>query len=261
MSVTTELQMTDLDRGPLEGASAAWTTWVSHHPELTPIPHLAHLPEWLRTSNHRDRDPVLRVLARKGSSLGEDEPLAAAVLIWVLLPGASVLASRLRYLSPDIDQVVAAQLWLEVRALRWQGTWKVPATVLLNTRKGVMADLGARGHSDIVWERSVVVDLTTAAWLDLAGVAADEDPVTELALLLEQARRDEVITDHDQALLIRLAELADNGSNPRCRSKGGIASAASTAVVAAELGTSARTIRRHMQRTIAALAATYAIPA
>lgn len=261
MSVTTELQMTDLDSGPLTGATRAWTAWVKQHSELAPIADLAELPGWLRTASHRDRDLVLRVLARKGSTLGEDEPLAAAVLTWVMLPGASVLAARLRWLSPDIDHVVAAQLWLEVRALRWRTTWKVAATVLLNTRKGVLADLGARGHTDPAWEHCVVVDPTSPAWLDLADDTPTEDPATELAQLLDQARRDEVITDHERALLVRLADLADSGSRPRCGTKAGIISAASTTVVAAELGTSPRTIRRHTQRTVAALTASYAIPA
>lgn len=261
MSVTTQLQMTDLDAGPLAGAAQVWPTWVRQHPELTPIPGLADLPGWLRTAAPGDRDPVLRVLARKGSTLGDDEPLAAAVLIWVLLPGASILANRLRYLSPDIDQFVASQLWLEVRALRWQSTWKVAATVLLNTRKGVMVDLGARGHAEAVWERLVIVDPTTVAWLDLPDTTHAEDPAAELALLLERAHRDEVITDHQRAMITRLAELADNGSNPRCGTQAGIVCAASANVVAAELGTSARTIRRHTQRVLAALTATYAIPA
>ncbi|HMM94017.1 hypothetical protein [Phycicoccus sp.] len=261
MSVTTELQMTDLTSGPLKDAVSAWATWVQHHDELAPIPDLAALPAWLRAASHRDRDLVLRVLARKGSTLGDDEPTAAAVLIWVLLPGASLIASRLRRLSPHIDQVVASQLWLEVRALRWQTTSKVAATVLLNTRKGVLTDLGVRGHHEAAWERCVVLDPTTPAWLELTDDTAGEDPAAELAALLDQARRDQVITDQQQALLVRLAELADRGSNPRCGSKAGIISAVSTMVVAAELGASPRTIRRHTQRTVAALTASYAIPA
>ena len=54
---------------------------------------------------------------------GDDVP-AAAVLAWLLVPGASLLANRLTTLSPAIDQLVAAQLWIEVRTF---GTGPGPA--------------------------------------------------------------------------------------------------------------------------------------
>ncbi len=50
-----------------------------------------------------------------GGHFGLDDPDAARVaLVWLLIPGATALADRLRDLSPEIDGLVAGQLWIEV---------------------------------------------------------------------------------------------------------------------------------------------------
>lgn len=47
--------------------------------------------------------------------LAVDEVDAAALLGWLLVPGASRLASFLADLSADMDALVAGQLWLRIR--------------------------------------------------------------------------------------------------------------------------------------------------
>ena len=50
-------------------------------------------------------------MERLASPSGGDDVAAFGALVWLLLPGASLLAHRLRTLTHRIDEVVAAQLW------------------------------------------------------------------------------------------------------------------------------------------------------
>jgi hypothetical protein len=82
---------------------------------------------------------------------------AAGVLAWVLLPGACSVARRLRSLSLRIDELVAAQLWIEVRSFPWQRLWKVAANILGNLRVAVLLDCGVPSQvqrSDRTWART-----------------------------------------------------------------------------------------------------------
>jgi len=67
--------------------------------------------------------------------------VAVGALAWVLLPGARVVAHRLRGVSARIDELVATQLWLEVREFAWERRRKVAANIVMNVRRGVLRDL------------------------------------------------------------------------------------------------------------------------
>jgi hypothetical protein len=99
----------------------------------------------------------LQALARLASPAGGDSVPAAGVLAWVLLPGACSVARRLRSLSLRIDELVAAQLWIEVRSFPWQRLWKVAANILGNLRVAVLLDCGVPSQvqrSDRTWART-----------------------------------------------------------------------------------------------------------
>src|SRR5688572_13220878 len=98
------------------------------------------LPGWLAAGPRAHAGDVLHALAKVGSPSGADDLAAASVLAWALLPGACALAHRLHGLSPRIDEVVAAQLWLEVRSFPWHRLRKVAANILANTRAGVLRE-------------------------------------------------------------------------------------------------------------------------
>ena len=89
---------------------------------------------------------MLWELARLASPSGGDDVAAAGALAWLLLPGACATAHRLRSLTPRIDEVVAAQLWLEVREFAWQRLGKVAANIVMNVRRGVLRELGVGSH-------------------------------------------------------------------------------------------------------------------
>jgi hypothetical protein len=79
-----------------------------------------------------------------GPSSGGDDLAAASVLAWALI--ACALAHRLHALSPNIDELVAAQLWLEVWSFPWHRLHKVAANILTNTRAAVRRECGVRSQ-------------------------------------------------------------------------------------------------------------------
>lgn len=84
------------------------------------LEELLDLPAWLRSVDPESADAVLHRLAEPDSPTGGDDVTATGALAWLLLPAACLVAHRLRSLTTRIDEVVAAQLWLEVRTFPWQ---------------------------------------------------------------------------------------------------------------------------------------------
>lgn len=142
MSVATQLGLADPDQELLAQARQAWTGWCVEHPALGVVEDLLDLPAWLKAASPQDADDVLHALAQMASPRSGDDITAAGALAWLLLPGACLVAHRLRSLTNRIDEVVAAQLWLEVRSFRWESLRKVAANITMNTRRGVLRDLG-----------------------------------------------------------------------------------------------------------------------
>lgn len=199
----------------------------------------------------------MAALAHRGHREGGDDVTAAAVVCWVLLPGAATLAARLQPLSSDIDALVASQLWLEVRSGR-PPVRGVAASLLMDTRKGVLCQLGVGRPVGSRFDRATLVDPTSRPWADLPNPDGHRSAAAELNDLLERASRDGVLSPQDCRLLLRLTHASDI-SGPRCASRGGLTAAAVTTVVCAELGVSARTVRRRAQYALTALARAYAV--
>ena len=57
-----------------------------------------------------ERDAVLAALR----AIAESDRRAYVALAWLLMPGASLVAGRLRRLADAIDEVVAGQLWIQI---------------------------------------------------------------------------------------------------------------------------------------------------
>src|SRR6478752_5511920 len=111
MSVAQSLGVDDLNGRLMAGARAAWPRWSARWPEMAVVENLLDLPSWLKGAEPGDRDrPLVRLAA-----LAQGDADAAAALAWLLVPGASRIASRLHDVVADIDAMVAGQLWLEIR--------------------------------------------------------------------------------------------------------------------------------------------------
>lgn len=261
MSVAVQLDLADPDRGLLREAVAAWPGY-----EEVPVAVdcLLDLPAWIQGAHPGEVDEVLAVLARLGSPSGGDDVRAAGALAWLLLPGACVVAHRLRSLSPRIDEVVAAQLWLEVRSFPWQRLRKVAANIVRNTRRGVLRelDVGAHlRHVDPTWAGTVPVDTGGDEWfaIDAARAAGPVPAAVELREVLEDAVEERVVDAGDVDLLLRLAVLADGADVRRTgRGHAGLCSRPASEAVAGELGISARTVRRRAASSLQALSHTRA---
>ncbi|MGV1009954.1 MAG: hypothetical protein ACOYBY_15290 [Dermatophilaceae bacterium] len=263
MSVATQLGLNDPEEGLLGQARRKWRAWCAQHPALAVVEDLADLPAWLTRADPGNADEVLHVLARLASPRAGDDVAAAGALAWALLPGACVAAHRLRSLTSRIDEVVAAQLWLEVRGFPWERRRKVAANIVRNTRRGVLRDLGVGSHLhdvDPTWARSVPVEPDADLWRTVqarqtpAGVPAG----VELAEVLEWALDRGVIDGRDRDLLIRLAVAADEAGVFRHGStQAGLCSRRATRSVAAREGVSTSTIQRRVKESLRAIADAY----
>ena len=172
-----------LDDGPdsklLRDAAGLWSGWAAEDGRLDVVAGLEGLRPWLRAAEPARADGLLQVLARLASPSGGDSVPAAAVLAWVLLPGACSVARRLSSLSPRVDELVAAQLWIEVRSFPWQRLKKVAANILANLRAAVMSDCGVSSRvrpCDRTWARTCAVDPSSDGWAAMSGPAEPVPP-------------------------------------------------------------------------------------
>ena len=100
---------------------------------------------------------------------GEDASSAAGVLAWLLVPGACLLAHRLREVSAEVDALVAGQLWIEVRTFGPARGRRVAASILWNTRNAVLREVGVGIHSEPAWAHRVALEPAHPAWERPAG--------------------------------------------------------------------------------------------
>ena len=257
MSVATHLGLTDPDNDLLGLARQRWPSWQASHEVLRAVDDLLDLPDWLRAADWAAADRVLLALAELSAPDGGDDVAATGALAWVLLPGASLLAFRLGRLCRRIDEVLAAQLWVEARTFPWRRGQKVAANILMNTRKGVMRDLGIGAQADPTWAHSIPVAPDADMWLDAAKMHdTGPAPAQELQDLFERGQAKGVLSDADVELLLSLALAADRAHPARSgRGNAGLMAPAASEAVARSRGVSARTVRRHAARSVQALRA------
>jgi hypothetical protein len=259
VSVAAQLGLPDHSAEPPLNSDQSWTSWAERFPCLARVGDPRSLRSWLTAAEPAKADEVLHALAILGSPSAGDDVTAATVLAWALLPGASALAHRLHTLSPRIDELVAAQLWVEIRSFPWQRLHKVAANILANTRAGVLRECEIRGQlerTDRAWSSTQLLDPSASFW---NGYAAGLDPLPsaadELLELLDWACTARVLTKDDKKLLLSLVAAADRcGTQRTGRGSAGLMSNAASAAVARQVGLSPVTIRRRARRIIDALA-------
>ncbi|GAA1130457.1 hypothetical protein [Nocardioides aquiterrae] len=307
MSVGDQLGLDD-NSELLDQARQKWPAWVATDPRLGVVDNFDDLRSWLPTVDHEESDQVLLALAMLAAPDGGDDIAAAAALAKCLLPGACRLAGWLSTLPPRevfrdsqpvmagtwsaverVDELVASQLWIEVRTFKWRRLRKVAANILINTRVGVLREVGDFfyvSRADRTWANTTLVesfsagDLTSAdggagysaemptervtgALFHRPEILADAGPeqeeptaTEELLELLAWACDHDVISPADRYLLLCLVEEADRVETRRlARGYGGLLSNEVSSRVAPRIGVSEATVRRHGSRTVRALAA------
>ena len=231
-----------------------WAAWMAVEPRLAMVGDPSRLDAWRRKAAPETANGVLLGLARLAAFDGDDDTDAALVLAWLLMPTALRVRRSLWAVSERVDEVVAAQLWVEVRSLPWRRPHWVAAKVATRLREGVLLDCGMPTHHQPA--RLAVVSLGPVDPADDRRVDSG-DASEELAELLAWACAEDVISLEDRELLVSLIAAARtlDQSGERVR-EGGVAGLSShrvSNVVAQERGICARTVRRHTARCVAAL--------
>ncbi len=285
-----------LDEGGefLDRARASWAAWTATDPCLRVVADFDELRDWLQSVGREESDRVLLALAWLAAVDGGDDPVAAGALAKCLLPGVCLTADRICQKVYDgrlntalngsvgqvVDELVASQLWIEVRTFAWRRLTRVASNILVNVRHAVLADLGDNSRLwryDKTWANTAALTVLTVGdvetWtpdLRLAGVSleaitqslavVDEDDSNLCALerllkVLAWGCEHEVITKSDRELLLVVAEEADQVGTVRTCRRGGLLGNEITARVGPRLGVSGPTVRRRVAASMAALAA------
>lgn len=219
---------------------ANWPQWAAYVPDLDLVPVTEKLFDWLRKAPPNEADRVLRALARLSNDQAGASADAGLVLAWVMMPAATVLAHRLRFMSEQIDEHVAAQLWIAVRTFPWQTTGRVAANLKLNLRKNVVKDLTPTSNYLPLDE------------CRLPPAEHRQDAIEELIDILGDGLKAEVIDQDDFDLLMAVLDAADELEPPSGPGIGIIGDRVSTRI--GELhGCAPRTIRRRIKRSTDAL--------
>jgi hypothetical protein len=238
MSVATYLGVANVDSPPLQEAVRSWPTWRQVEPRLSKVDHLLDLPTVLRSAPFVERDTTLATLAK----IGTGDVVAVTALTWLLCPGASKVARRLADLSPDIDCLVAGQLWVNAATYDWRRPRRVAGAILSQTRRGVLAhlDKGDRARRrDRSWAYRVPLECLDHQ----ISVGAEPSASQELAELLNDALDVGVVTADECHLLLHLTVTADRLAAPAGRGLAGLTAAAVAKQVSQHYGCSVSTIR------------------
>lgn len=233
-------------------ARAAWPRWCADEPTLDVVDDLCDLRDWTRRVGHRVKDEVMVTLV----ALARDDEVAAVAVAWLLMPGATRLADRLRDLDPEIDALVAGELWLEVReAHRFKPRW-IARTILNEVARAVQAELGigdAGRRKDRAWSMSACLEQFGENDTRMEPVRRDSRE--ELMDLLSTAFCDHAIEGRDMWLLYELAVEANRRGAPMHRGRFGLTSPAVVDAVCGDRSESERTVRRRASKALDALAA------
>lgn len=309
MSVGDQLEL-DEHSPLLDQARRQWPGWIQANPQLRVVAEFDDLRAWLEAAPPQKSDPVLLTLAMLAAPDGGDDVAAAGVLAKCLLPGACRLARWLSTLAPSeaglqpvhpgrghdrhrIDELVAAELWIQVRSFPWRRLHRVAANIIRRTRSGVQAQLGHEYHltrTDRTWALTQPTAALAYSETIPPSVAADswsltqrpsrtrrnsvdatplvralmelstEEPSSaeELLQVLQWGCDRDVITLQDRHLLLCLVVEAEQmeASHFIQRSDcGGLLSTELSRRVAVRVGVAEATVRRHAARSIRALAA------
>ncbi len=238
--------------------SGRWPSWITAEPALTCV---SGLEEMAAIAGDRaypgHADELLAALVRLGAVDGGNEQDAAHAVALLLAKGADRLAWQLRNLSGDIDQMVAGQVWLQIREFPWRTRRRaISANILMDARRALLRDLGvdtrrcSRGVAVILVDTTANVAATRAgsrALADQDRCAGSGDEPT-LVAVLEWATGNGVVTAVDASILLELAGLQAAGAVR------GLNSAAEINVVAMRRGVNEKTVRRSRDRAVRSLA-------
>ncbi len=233
---------------------AVWQRWVAAEPALAALASLFDL----RQLRGPEADQLLGALVRLAAKDGWDDELAARAVARQLAGEAIAIAIELRDLGPDVDQVVLASLWMEIRCFPWRNRTRAYATSLRRTTK--RSALQHLRYTPAERTRLVLKPPEDFSERSLIGMPSLPDGATaaqsraELTEYLEWCVGAGWITGRDAALTLELVaagwQTADRGT---LRLKRGVCSMHAVEVVAQRRGVCAKTIVRERDRVLSQL--------
>lgn len=232
------------DRLDARNTLARWAETERIVAELTSITELAELLAPDSGLDQERSDALLGALVRIGCRAGGDDPDAVLVLLHLLAPGLCAAAGRLADLHPDVLSLLVGEMAAQIRAWPLRRTRAFAANLLRDTQLACWREL--RPHRTRTYRDGgdVLIDpLDEGAvrdWLDQPTPGPDEGARADLADVLAWARRSELVSVDDLALLVTLERQRGYGTGTRRR-------------VAAAFGITERTLRRRRHRALAAL--------
>ena len=254
MSVEAQLGLGAMDgTGLLGEAPGRWAVWERDFPVLRHPGGPEALRPWLRTKPDQGPEALL-ALASLGAVDGWDDPIAAAVLAWALLPGANGLAYRLRDLGPEVPMLVAGHLWIATRTFSWRTARSVATGVLTTTRRAVLAETVP--HREVQLCGDGLEQVAATAGAGHAGAAhAEPTPAEELLDVLQWAQGQQIVSGRDLQLLVCLVQVAGTLPDGRRGHRQGLLTRRACDLVAEEFGVGPHTVRRRVGTAVEALAA------
>lgn len=247
MSVADQFGLDNLESPLLTQARAAWTRWCVDDPDLAVVEDLVDVPAWTRQATAPERDRVLARLA----VLAADDGDAAVALVWLLIPGAARLANRLRDLSPDIDALVAGQLWIEVRSHGGIPDKAVAFTILQNVKRAILTDhdIGAGAERrDRTWMHTALTDRLDER-AQPVGPESESDAGLILCSLVVRMLRDNTMTVREAGILASAADQADWLAMPM-RGRAGLTAPDALEVLTWLDPSKSRTMRRNVAKLL-----------
>lgn len=233
-------------------ANDRWRQWCAAEPVLTSIAGLHEL----RVLRGEPEDRLLGALTRLASRSGGDDPLATIAVIHQLGGSVRSIARRFwRMTDEDIEEIVTATMWAEVRSFDWRRHTEHFGGKLTHATRRAVRRLLASGHSGYLDEAVVPVDPQTWLFEALAEQAAREVPATptdareELLRFLAWAVEQGHLQRDDVSLLLTLVALDRDNPGITLWMRGAC-SVAAVAQVAEQRGVCAKTVARARSRVL-----------
>ena len=234
----------------MEVVGRRWPEWVERHPILGSV-GAGELRRRLRRGDAKQVGEVMHALACLAAVDGGDDIEAATVVAWMMVPAAGRVASELTGVLPEIDALVASQLWIEVRTVNWRASSRVAANIGRSLRRNLLREARLGGRRPVSVEPVLWPELFEWLW-PADRVAAAQDSEQTLLAVLDWGVEHGTIQASDRDLL--LAMVAASTSDPLRRSPRRPLLAAAS-VIGPELGITPRSVRRRGRRALDALAA------
>lgn len=244
MGVAEQMGLGDEGSPLLDAARAAWCKWCADDEVFGVVRDLDDLRGWTGKAPAEEKQAVLGRLA----AMTACDPDAVTALAWLLIPGASNIAAQLGDLHPDVDGLVAGQLWIEAAGAH-RIERAVASTILRRVRSEVCVEAGvgeSAARRDRAWSRaSHDVELR-----EIAQPASIDEPGPELVELFMAAQEQGAIGGLDYWLLWALAAEADRQGAPARRGRVGLTAPPVVEAVADEAGLAPRSLRARAARAL-----------